>query len=557
MLLNIHIKNMALIDEIDVDFFDNFNVLTGETGAGKSILIDSVMLALGGKVPKDFVRQNADYGLVELLFSVEQKDLIKRLMEMEIPDVDSGQLILSRKIIGGKSVSKANGSNITITKLREIAELLLDLHAQHENQSLLKQSNHLKLLDRYGHENIDPCKEKVKKIFSEYEIIKKEYNANNINNEERKRKLDLIIFEKDEIEKASLKIGEDDLVYEEYEKALHGKNITEGLCNVSNIIENNAMDYIDRAIRELNAVSSYDNELQSLTDSVSTASDLLLDVLRSSRTYLDENTYSEEEFRNLENRLNEINHLKSKYGKTIEDIYVYKENLDIEYDKLINQEEYLKGLDSKLNEAKKELDKACELLSQKRKTVAKRLVENIVNALTDLNFLDVRFDMIFEQNEDYSAEGYDKAYFIISTNVGEEMKPLDMVASGGELSRIMLAIKSCLADADSIPTLVFDEIDSGISGRTAQMVAEKISAIAKNHQVMCITHLPQIAAMADHHYLIEKNVCDGKTSTIIKLLNSDEEIKEISRLIGGAKITDIVMESAKEMKELAGKGKVN
>ena len=326
MLLNIHIKNMALIDEIDVDFSDNFNVLTGETGAGKSILIDSVMLALGGKAPKDFVRQDSEYGLVELLFSVEQEEIVNKLKLMEIPDIESGQLILSRKIIDGRSISKANGCNVTITKLKEIAELLLDLHAQHENQSLLKQNNHLKLLDRYGHESIEPYKDKVKNLYSEYEIIKKEFIDNNINDEEKKRKLDLIIYEKDEIEKASLKLGEDHKVEEQYEKALHGKNITESLYSVRNLIENTAADSIDRAIRELSSVSEYDNTLSSMADSIATAADLLSDVCRSSRDYLEENMFSDEEFISLENRLNEINHLKAKYGRTIEDIFEYKES---------------------------------------------------------------------------------------------------------------------------------------------------------------------------------------------------------------------------------------
>lgn len=557
MLLNIHIKNMALIDEIDVDFSDNLNILTGETGAGKSILIDSVMLALGGKTPKDFVRQDAEYGLVELLFSVEQEEIADKLRELEIPDIESGQLILSRKIVDGRSISKANGCTVTVMRLKEIAELLLDLHAQHENQSLLKQSNHLKLLDRYGHEEIDSYKEKVKDLFSKYDQIKKEYSANNINDEEKKRKLDLIIFEKDEIEKAKLKSGEDETAEEQYEKALHGKNIAESLNNVQTLLEDSASDYIDRAIREAVSVAEYDNEISLMADSISTAVDILTDVCRNARNYLEENTFSEEEFHVLEERLNEINHLKSKYGRTIDDIIEYGRNLEEEYDRLNNQEEYIRSLESQLADVEKKLEDACRALSEKRKAAADVLTADIVKALKDLNFLDVRFDMIFERNESYTSEGFDKAYFIISTNVGEEMKPLEQVASGGELSRIMLAMKSCLADVDGIPTLVFDEIDVGISGRTAQMVAEKICAVGRKHQVICITHLPQIAAMADHHYLIEKNVDEGKTVTRIKKLNKDEEINELARLIGGAKITGTVIESAREMKELAAKGKVN
>ena len=557
MLLNIHIKNIALIDEIDIDFSDNLNILTGETGAGKSILIDSIMLALGGKSPKDFVRNDAEYGLVELLFSIEQEDIKDKLIEMEIPDVDSGELILSRKIVDGRSVCKANGSNVTMGKLKEIAGLLLDLHAQHENQSLLKQSNHLKLLDRYGHESIDGEKQRVAELFSKYDKIKKELDSNNINEEEKKRKLDLIAFEKKEIEEAALKPSEDEELEESYKRALHGRNITESLSLVNNLLENNASEYIDRAIRELNDASSYDAFIASMTESAATAADILSEVSKNARDYLENNTFSEEEFRSLEDRLNEINHLKAKYGRTIEDILKYHDELEIEYDKLLNREEYLSNLEKELSDISVELEDACAVLSKKRQEMAKVLTANIIESLKDLNFLDVRFDMVFERQKEYSAEGYDKAFFIISTNIGEEEKPLEQVASGGEISRIMLALKSNLADVDEIPTLVFDEIDVGISGKTAAMVAEKISAIGRKRQVICITHLPQIAAYADHHYLIEKNVIGSKTVTNIRKLNKEEEISELARLVGGTQITQAVINNAKEMKELAAKGKVN
>ncbi len=557
MLLNIHIKNMALIDEIDINFSDHLNILTGETGAGKSILIDSIMLALGGKAPKDFVRRDAEYGLVELLFTIDNDEMMEQLKAMDIPDISDGQLILSRKIMGNRSIGKANGDNVTLSKLRDIACLMLDLHAQHENQSLLVESNHLKLLDRYGHEEIEPVKASIRSIYNEYSLIKKELSENNINEEEKKRKLDLISFEKNEINSAALKSGEDEEVEALYDKALHGKNIAESLYSVSSILEGETGAGIDRCMRLLSSVSEYDKELSSMNDTLSTASDLISDLNRGIRGYLDDNTFSEEEFIRLENRLNEINHLKAKYGKTIEDILQYGSNLDAEYDRLINQEEYIDGLKCSLEEKEKQLEKLCTSLSKIRKDKAQELTKQIINALKDLNFMDVRFDMVFERLDDYTGDGFDKAYFIISTNVGEHMKPLSSVASGGELSRIMLAMKSCLAKVDNIPTLIFDEIDVGISGRTAQMVAEKICTIGRNHQVICITHLPQIAAFADHHYLIEKKVTDKKTVTEIVKLNKEQEINELARLMGGAKITETVISSAKEMKELAGKAKVD
>lgn len=557
MLLNIHIKNMALIDEIDVNFSENLNILTGETGAGKSILIDSVMLALGGKAPKDFVRADAEYGLVELLFAVDNEDIISALKEMDIPDVEEGQLILSRRIIGSRSVSKVNGETVTISKLRDIAALILDLHAQHENQSLLNESNHLKLLDRYGHDDIFPIKEEIKKSYNEYSRIKKELSEYNMNDEEKQRKLDLLTFERNEIENARLKPSEDEEVEAAYEKALHGKNIAESLYSVEGLIEGDVGAAIDRAIRELMSVSEYDVALSDMADTLSTASDIISDTCRNARDYLDENTFSEEEFVTLENRLNEINHLKAKYGKTIEDILDYAKGIDEEYDRISNQEQHIEKLKADISEAEKKLKELSDKLSDIRKEKAEALKVQIIDALRDLNFLDVRFDMVFEKLSDYTENGTDKAYYMISTNVGEDMKPLSMVASGGELSRIMLAMKSVLADVDRIPTMVFDEIDVGISGRTAQMVAEKICTIGRKHQVICITHLPQIAAMADHHYLIEKKVVDGKTVTNIGRLNSEEQINELARLIGGAKITDTVIQSAREMKELAGKAKVN
>ncbi|MCM1180130.1 MAG: DNA repair protein RecN [Clostridium sp.] len=557
MLLNLHIKNMALIDEMDIDFAENLNILTGETGAGKSIVIDSIMLALGGKAPKDFVRKDAEYGLVELVFLVENKETRKRLDELGIEEAKQGEIILSRKIIGSRSISKINGETVTMAKVKEVSALLLDLHAQHEHQSLLVPGNHIKLLDRYGQEKLAGLKESVAVLYKTYKSLKEEMTENAINEEEKERKLSLLLFEKKEIEDAALKCGEDKELEEQYRIAANSKHIAEGLANACHYTEEGANDAVDRAVRELNVISGYDKELDSMADALAAVSDLLSDFARSAREYMEQNTYSDEDFRLVEERLNLVNHLKAKYGKTIEEVLAYADNLEKEYDKLMNHDQYVKELEKRLREAEDRLLDACRSLSEERKKVAAVLTQNITEALVDLNFLDVRFDMVFEKNMEYSVNGYDNAYFIISTNVGEEMKPLWQVASGGELSRIMLAMKSCLADADRIETLIFDEIDVGISGRTAQMVAEKIHGIGRNHQVICITHLPQIAAMANHHYLIEKRVEGDKTVTNINRLNPEEEIMELARLIGGVKITDTVIESAKEMKELAGKAKVN
>lgn len=557
MLLNIHIKNMALIDEMDIDFSDGLNILTGETGAGKSIVIDSIMLALGGRTPKDFVRKDAEYGLVELLFSVEDAETLIRLKELEIAGLEGLEIILSRKIIGTRSVSKVNGETVTISKIREIAALLLDLHAQHEHQSLLQPENHRKLLDRYGHESLDPLLEKVKNNFFEYIKIKQELAANTMNEEEKNRQLDLMQFEQKELRDARLKPGEDEKLEDAYRIASNSRNIMDTLLAVHSHIEEGARDALDRATRQMHEISGFDEGLSAMADQLFTASDLLDDFSRSARDYMENNMYSEEDFRQLEDRLNLINHMKAKYGRTIEDILAYQKELEDKYERLQNQESYVKNLNKQFDTVTKRLEASCCALRDERKKVAADLTENIKNALVDLNFLDVRFEMVFEKTEQYTEHGFDRICFIISTNVGEEMKPLWQVASGGELSRIMLAIKSCLADADKIETLIFDEIDTGISGRTAQMVAEKIKGIGKNHQVICITHLPQIAAMANHHYRIEKKVEEGKTITSIFKLKEEEQIMELARLLGGVRITDTVIKSAREMKELAGKAKVN
>lgn len=557
MLLNLHIKNMALIDEIDINFADNLNILTGETGAGKSIVIDSIMLALGGRTPKDFVRSDAEYGLVELLFLVEDEEVKDRLLELEIPDLADGELVLSRKVIGSRSVSKINGETVTLSKVREVAGLLLDLHAQHEHQSLLIPANHLKILDRYGQETLSSKKEIVSNLFKEYSKLKDELSANTIDEEEKKRQLDLIDYERGEIEAANLKSGEDEALEEQYRKASNSKNIAEGISKAYQITENSVQDAVDRALREMMSLSEYDKELSSMADTLGTVSDLVMDFGRNAREYLENNTFSEEEFRQISDRLDLVNHLKSKYGKTIEEVVSYGEELNIKYDNLIHQEQHLEELRKELSEVEEELNCACEELSIERKRIASELSDHIKDALVDLNFLDVRFNMVFEKLSHYTEAGFDNPYFTISTNVGEEEKPLWQVASGGELSRIMLALKSCLAEADKVETLIFDEIDVGISGRTAQMVAEKIHGIGTCHQVICITHLPQIAAMANHHYLIEKQVNNGKTITSIEQLDREKEILELARLIGGVKITDTVIESAREMKELAGKAKVN
>ena len=553
MLQNLHVKNLALINETEVDFKEGLNILSGETGAGKSIIIGSINLALGEKVQKEMLRENADYALVELIFSVtdpRQKELLKELDV--IPEND--QIILSRKIVNGRGVAKVNSESVPVSKMKAIASVLIDIHGQHEHQSLLSKRKHLEILDDYAKEELADWKQKVRTSYQEYRRIEEELAHADVNEEERLRELSFLEYEVREIEEAGLEIGEDETLEANYRKFSNGKKIMEavnGAYLLTGSQDDSASELIGRAVRELGAGAAYDEQVKSLEEQLLQIDSLVNDFNREIAEYIDETEFDDETFYQMEKRLDEINHLKSKYGNSIASVLEAAEEKRERMAKLADYDAYLSRLKKQLECAREELDGYCEQVSKIRKKYAVTLTAAVTEALKDLNFLDVRFEMHFERTPDYTANGTDDAEFLISTNPGEPVKPLGKVASGGELSRIMLAIKTVLADNDAIETLIFDEIDSGISGRTAQMVSEKMNVLGRNHQIICITHLPQIAAMADAHYLIEKSVENQTTVSRIRELSGEESIEELARMLGGVEITDKVRESAKEMKELA------
>ncbi len=549
MLLELHVKNLALIEQADVEFDTGLNILTGETGAGKSIIIGSVNLALGQKAAKEMIRTGADYAYVELVFSVPD-DKKTALEEMDIyPDQD-GILVISRKLMPTRSISKVNDETVTIQTLKKVTGLLIDIHGQHEHQSLLYPSKHLEILDTYAKTRTDQLKSEITVQYSRYQKLQAELSDAMSDQEERIREMDFLKFEIDEIESAALQEGEEERLTETYRRYNAGKKIVECLSESHQALE---MDGISRAIGRLGEVASFDTRLQAILDQMYDVESIIHDVTHEISSYMDSVSFDEAELLEMEQRLDQIHNLQAKYGSTITQINNALEAKKTKLMKLEHYDEYLLATKKELEETTGKLEKSSARLSAERKKAAKTLTKAIAAGLFDLNFLDVSFDMNFDRLTHYSANGFDTAEFVISTNPGEPMRALGMVASGGELSRVMLAIKTVLADSDDISTLIFDEIDTGISGRTAQMVSEKLAIIARNHQVICITHLPQIAAMADCHFEIRKQVNNGKTVTGIERLNDEEMIAELARLLGGAKITDAVVQNAREMKELASK----
>lgn len=555
MLSHLHVKNFALIDEVDVDFGPGLNILTGETGAGKSILIDAVNAALGQKISGSVIRKGAEYAYIELMFSVDEAEKLEAVRALDVTPEEDGTIIITRKIMAGKSMSRINDEAATLSKLRRLTSLLLDIHGQHEHQSLLSDKKHLEILDLYGKETIQPEKQKVERLYQEYAALVKEYASFDMDEDVRLRQLDFIRFEIGEIEDAAIRQGEEEELEARYKVCASGAKIAAVLHEVKNEIgydsDQAAGEAVGRAVRGMAQISGLDPALDGIASQMADLESVLNDCNRAVADYLDDLVIDEEEMAGIRKRLDLIRTIESKYGNKWELIQRYLSEKYEQLKKLEHYEEKKKEAAERLQKTEEQLKRASERLSALRKKASDSLCGRIAGGLSELNFENVELTMEFQPLKDYTKNGTDQAQFLISTNVGEEPKPLHMVASGGELSRIMLAVKTVLADDDDIPTLIFDEIDTGISGRTAQMVSEKLSYIGRNHQVLCITHLPQIASMADGHYLIEKSSRTGKTKTQIHKLAPEESVSELARLLGGAQITDAVLENAREMKKLA------
>lgn len=559
MLRSLRVKNLALIRETEVEFGEGLNILTGETGAGKSLLIGSVNLALGGKFEKDMLRRGEENGLVELVFDCEEERLAEKLKSMDLEPSEDGTVILSRKLSSGKSICRINGETVTAKQVKELSELLIDIHGQHEHQSLLNKKKHMEILDAYAGAEFAECAGRVAALYHECTALEKKITEETLDDTSRSREQSLAEFEQKEIADASLQPGEDEELEQAYRKMSNSRKIAESLAESYQLSGNDAEDgagnSLSRALRALRSVTMYDPALEQMEEQLAEVESLLSDYNHDVSEYMSDLEFDEEDFRSTEDRLNTINHLKGKYGNTIEEILRYKEEKEAYLEKLADYDAYMQKLNAEWEEKQALLKKACEELSEIRRKNAAVLTQKLKDALIGLNFLTVEFDIAVRPGQAITAKGYDDVEFLISTNPGESLKPLNQVASGGELSRVMLAIKTVLAGKDAIDTLIFDEIDTGISGRTAQKVSEKMAVIGRNHQVICITHLPQIAAMADEHFEIAKKTDHQITRTQIRLLNEEDSALEIARILGGAQITEHTMESAKEMKELARKKK--
>ena len=552
MLLELHVKNLALIEKADVEFGEGLNILTGETGAGKSIIIGSVTMALGGKAPKGSIRPGADYAYIELVFSVTGEEKRKALRELDVEPTEDGLVIISRKLTSARSISRINDETVTMARLSQITGLLLDIHGQHEHQSLLYKSKHLEILDAYVKAATQPVKQTIADRYRIYRSLEEKLRGFDLDAESRIREADFLRFEIEEIETSALKEGEEEELTSVYRRYSHSRRIAECLGAAYEAVEG---EWLARALKEVEQASEYDESLGGVRDQLYDADSILRDAGREMSAYLDSMEMDEETFRKTEERLDLIHNLQAKYGPTVEAIFQKLEQKKKRLGELEDYDAHKKRMEQELEECRNGLEKLCTQLTGIRKKASRTLVKKIRQGLVDLNFLDVEFDMEFEKLDHFTPSGWDGAQFLISTNPGQPMRPLMDVASGGELSRIMLAIKTVLADSDDIPTLIFDEIDTGISGRTAQKVSEKLMLIARSHQVICITHLPQIAAMADSHFEIAKSASQGRTITTIRLLDRQASVEELARLLGGARITEAVLKNAGEMKELADRTK--
>lgn len=560
MLLNLHVKNLALIEEVDVDFEKGLIVLTGETGAGKSLILGSVNIALGNKASKDMIRKGTDYSLVELTFSVSE-NCAKQLKKYDIYMEEDNIVTVTRKISEGRSISKINGETVNIKTLKNVMSLLIDIHGQHDHQSLLYTKNHLDILDKFAKDSILELKEQIKEEYSKYTKLIKKLEEFNIDEGQKAREIEFAEYEVNEIESANLKPEEDVQVEEEFKKLSNSKEIVSALSEIYNALSYETAgglgDIINKAVMDINSIKGMDEKISQFQTELYDIDNLCRELTSQIYDYNSGMDFNPEYVREVEERLDVINHLKLKYGNNIEEILRYKEEKEEYLEKLNNMTDEMESVKNQISELEGTLNNLCTKLSEQRKKAAKELEVLVKQALVDLNFIAVEFEIQITRKESIGENGFDNVEFMISTNPGESVKPLVKVASGGELSRIMLAIKSILATEDDIDTLIFDEIDTGISGQTAMKVAEKMAKISRNHQVICISHLSQIAAMADSHYLIKKTADENSTTTSIKKLTRQQSIEELVRINGGTGITEAGLIHATEMKDMADRTKSN
>lgn len=548
MLDRLMVKDLALIEKSVVEFGPGLNILTGETGAGKSILLGSIQLALGQKANKDMIRHGSEQALIELSFSLgEEKEAELKELEEDL-EIEEGSLIVRRKISEKKSENRVNDLSVTLAKLREISGELLDLHGQHEHHSLLKEGAHLAILDSFMTRRGGSVLSEVKEAYENYREKKKKVEAYSIPEEERKRELDFLQFELEELSSANLKPGEEEQLSKDYAVYENRDRLKSLLLRVQ---EELADRDFHGPVKNLEEAVTFDESLKNVLDTAYELEAVGEDCLRAVEHYLDHSEMDEEKFFLLGERLDTIRSLMMKYGGTEEKALAELSKKEERLRFLTDYEKEKALMEEALARSEEELREKAERLSLERQKTAKELEERIQQEMQELGFLDTRFTFRFEKKKEISEKGFDEVESYVSLNPGEPLRPLREVGSGGELSRIMLSIKTVLADTDAVPTLIFDEIDTGISGRTAEKVGEKLEKIAKSHQVILITHLPQIAAKADRHFLIEKNVQEGKTKTEIHALNEEASVKELARLLGGEELTEAALQNARSLKAKA------
>ena len=560
MLTNIHIENYALIDCLDIDINEGLNIITGETGAGKSIILGAIGAALGAKINSDVIRAGEEYSFIYVSFHINDADKLKALTELDAVDLSDGDIIVTRKIFPARSVFKINGVTVSAAQVRSLSSLIIDIHSQRDNLLLLKTENQLKLVDSFGDDEFRKLMDRQKSLYEEYTECNSKLANIGDDASLREREISLLQYEIKEIEEASLTVEEDEELEEKFSKMSYLEKIRRGVAESLQSLESgdvNSIDLLGKAIKSLGDAINYDKDLVQIYDALKEAESILSDASGDLYSYIENNEMDEEEFARITNRIDLYNTLKRKYNGSVKGILEALDEKIERLDTLINSDEYITKLKDRINELIDEMNQVCQSLHDKRVGIAEHLQSLIMSEMTDLNFNNVQFLIEVRKNDTFSSNGYDSVEFLISLNSGEDVKPLKNIASGGEISRIMLAIKSVIADRDITGTMIFDEIDTGISSRTAQYVAEKMHNISKSHQIICITHLPQIAAMADTHFYVYKEVSDNKTITCMRELDEESQINELARFLGGSKITENVMENAKEMKQLANDYKVN
>ena len=539
MLTSLHVKNLALIDEAEIDFGEGLNILTGETGAGKSVLIGSINLALGEKADVSVIRDGAEYALIEMVFHIDDSLLSDAIREMELPTDEDGSLILQRKLMKNRSVCKVNGENVTLKQLRELSRLLITIHGQNDQLSLLSQNNQKQILDQFDEPHTSPLKKKISDCFSLYQEQKRQFEEADIDERTRLREMDLISYELNEIEEANLTAGEDEQLESDFKKLSNHQKIAEAVSAAKALLssgETTIADLIGEAVRRISPVSSMDQNLNDIFLALQDLESLTHDTSREIDDYLSDINADEEKLDEIASRLNLVNRLKEKYGHgtdRLQAVLDYAENRRQELEKLKDLEEFRARAAANMEQTFAELCRYADELTDVRRAAGSGLSALLEQALKHLNFENVRFETEIDSDHAHiNADGADEITFMISLNPGEKLRPLHKVSSGGELSRIMLAIKTVLSENKESMAMIFDEIDAGISGKTAWRVSQKLGKLAKDRQVICITHLPQIAAMADTHFEIYKESSSGRNITHIRKLTEEMSVQEIARLIG-------------------------